>query len=355
MKNSPLGSAARAITWPLRRFFGPQFQWVRDQVVESDHRIQGRIAGVEARIDALDRALSDRSESAAEALAQAGQELRVTVDWLEAVRDEMAILRERLNTPPGEAWRATAVRELVDAPVERLDAAAASLLNYAEGHRGFRAQRGLWFNEPISVTHRAGDVTPATVSERIVEVPYVYRALAGLERGAGLIDVGGAESTLGLSLASLGYRVTTVDLRPYPLDHPGLTAIAAPFESLDPPREPFDAAICLSSIEHFGVGAYGEAGGAGDADRRALDQLRTWLRPGGLLVLTVPFGTRAVTATERVYDREALDALLEGWAVLDLLVARRAGELLWELTDSADADMVGDDGVALVTARAPGE
>ena len=72
----------------------------------------------------------------------------------------------------------------------------------------------------------------STVHERIVEVPYAFRALSGLAPGSRVLDVGSAESTVALSLAALGYRVTALDLRPYPFEHPLLEVVAAPLEEV---------------------------------------------------------------------------------------------------------------------------
>src|SRR5207247_9505211 len=110
----------------------------------------------------------------------------------------------------------------------------------------------------------------------------------------------------------------------------------------------FDAVVCLSTIEHIGRGAYGEALAADDAaDRAALGRIRELTKPGGLLVLTVPFGPASTDAFERTYDSAALDALLQGWVVEERVVAHRADSATWVLADGA----AGDRPVALVTAR----
>src|SRR5207249_9786836 len=95
--------------------------------------------------------------------------------------------------------------------VDELDGTTAALVNYATSHRGFAAQRNLWFNSPLSVIHEPGNVALANVNERIVEIPYAFRALASIAQGAKVLDVGASESMVSLSLASLGYEVTAID------------------------------------------------------------------------------------------------------------------------------------------------
>ena len=58
----------------------------------------------------------------------------------------------------------------------------------------------------------------------------------------------------------------------------------------------------LSAVEHFGLGHYAGSGEADRLDIAALSELARRVRPGGLLVLTTPFGQAGVDDFERVYD-----------------------------------------------------
>ena len=172
-----------------------------------------------------------------------------------------------------------------------IDQSVAHLLNYASSHRGFAAQRDLWLNPPLSLAYEPGGVRLTNVNERIVEIPHVYRALARVEPGGKVADVGAVESLVALSLAMLGYEVTAVDLRTYPFEHPKLRSVIGPVEEWDEKPETFDAIVCLSTIEHIGLGAYGEAAKDGRTDIEAMKRMRELVKPGGLLVLTTRFGT----------------------------------------------------------------
>jgi hypothetical protein len=129
--------------------------------------------------------------------------------------------------------------------------------------------------------------------------------------------------------------VHVVDPRGYPLAHQGLTVSACPLHELELHElelaEPVDAAVALSAVEHFGLGHY--AGSAASDDRDALARLRTLVRPGGRLVLTVPFAAQArVDCFERVYDAAGLDALLEEWEIVDRSAAWRVDRTSLALT-----------------------
>ena len=89
-----------------------------------------------------------------------------------------------------------------------LDEMMARILNYAASHEGFAAQANLWFNPPILVAYEPQKVAVRWVNERIVEIPYIFRALSRVAPDARVLDVGATESTVCLSLATLGYDVT---------------------------------------------------------------------------------------------------------------------------------------------------
>jgi hypothetical protein len=215
-------------------------------------------------------------------------------------------------------------------PLSELDGPLADAINIASGHRGFAAQAGLWFNPPVTVELGEAHAEISDVNERIVELPFALSQLARLEPSAKILDIGGAESTFALSAASLGYMVTVLDPQGVPYKHPNLSSFSSRLEEWTPPsEEPFAAVFLISAIEHFGLGAYGEQAGGGNADREALLRTRELLRDGGLLVLTTPYGERTIDAFERVYDNASLDELLDGWQILERRTIVRTDRRTW--------------------------
>ena len=79
-------------------------------------------------------------------------------------------------------------------------------------------------------------------------------------------------------------------------------------------------------------------------------RMREITRPGGVLVLTIPYGREGTDGFERTYDRSRLTALLDGWTVDDFTLIERAGPLTWTPTEN-DKAQEGSEQVALVTAR----
>ena len=238
-------------------------------------------------------ALHDQFAALQDQLAAPQDQLAELHDQLAGLQDLVAGFGERSF----DEYYQLRLAQAADLPLEKLDGPLAQTINFATGHRGFYAQAGLWFNPPVAVALTIGGAVAANVNERIVEVPFAMAALSRLERGARILDVGSAESTFPLSAASLGYQVTAIDPRPLPYSHPNLESHASLLEDWDAPSDPFAAAFLISTIEHVGLGAYGERAygspehGAG-ADVALLDRVRELLSPEGLMILTAPYGTR---------------------------------------------------------------
>jgi SAM-dependent methyltransferase len=318
-----LTRVGRTVLWPLRRFFDPRFQGVSEainQVVVSNAESTAILGRMLAEIQVATEGLQVATEGLRPALAE-------TRDLAERASGAYF---ERLST---------------GSPAD-LDASVARLLNYAESHLGFAAQRQLWFNPPLSLAYEPRGVRLVDVNERLVEVPHAYRALARLDPGARVLDVGATESPLALSLAFLGYDVTAIDIRPYPLSHPRLRTVVGPIEEWEGDGE-FDAVFCLSTIEHIGLPAYGAERREG-ADLAAMRRIHEVTVPGGVLVLTTRFGRAGEDEFQRTYDREGLDELLAGWTIDGLCVVRREDATTWMVAGpEIDEDV---EAVALVSA-----
>src|SRR5215211_6096493 len=296
---------AKKLAWPARRFFDPRFTAVLQE------------------IDGIKRIVAADAAAASELATFTGRSL----DTLLAYGEQHA-------------------RSL-----EEIDDNTARVLNYAASHEGFAAQANLWFNPALLVAYKPKGVELRWVNERIVEVPYAFRALSGLEPGATVLDVGSTESSVSLSLATLGYEVTAVDPRPNPLSHERLHVVAAHIEDWDHAAQ-FDAVVCLSTIEHVGTAAYGQPASDERLDLRAMARMRALARPGGLLVLTTAVGTPSLSESGRVYDREGLDELLAGWDVSDLTLVQRRDATTWDTVEQA-VEQLGPEAetVAMITAN----
>ncbi len=81
--------------------------------------------------------------------------------------------------------------------------------------------------------------------------------------------------------------------------------------------ESLDLIINCSTIEHVGLGRYGDEV-TGDGDVKAMSILRSLLSARGTMLLTIPVGRDAVfMPPHRVYGSQRLPRLLDGFECLE--------------------------------------
>lgn len=171
------------------------------------------------------------------------------------------------------------------------------------------------------------------VTEREVEAPWVIA-----EAIAPVLDVGCAESTY---LADLPQLVDGIDWRPVESEY------LREFFRGDIRTAPvvierrYATVAAVSTIEHVGLAhaSYGTKADDSDGDRHALEACYELCRPGGRVLMSVPYGRAEHRGWYRMYDFATLAELCEG--------------LDW--SHSVHVDSAWDvGGVALVTIRRPG-
>jgi SAM-dependent methyltransferase len=124
-----------------------------------------------------------------------------------------------------------------------------------------------------------------------------------------LLDIGSyRDFVLGLSAA---YKVVSLDVREAPKISDNETVVASDARALAFPANHFDAIVSLSSIEHFGLGRYGDEFDL-EGDSKAMNEMKRCLKPGGDLVFstTLTAGQPCLVYNmHRIYSHAMLNAL----------------------------------------------
>ena len=162
-------------------------------------------------------------------------------------------------------------------------------------------------------------------SSRFVEYPWV---LSNLKKGhQRILDVGSVGSTLPVTLACQGYEVFCIDIRPYEYANlvPNLHSVVGDIRQTDFKDEFFDCVIAVSTIEHIGIGRYGDLRDE-DGDLKAVIEIKRILKKGGTFLLTVPYGRCAITPMHRVYDKTRLYRLVRGFHIENMQYFLKDGD-----------------------------
>lgn len=129
-----------------------------------------------------------------------------------------------------------------------------------------------------------------------------------------MLALGICESKFVLFVLYLATRFDTVcgvDIRKYDEKHPNLTIVVADIMHLPLHNNYFDVVIAISTIEHIGIGYYGDPI-VEQGDRLAFKEIRRVLKEKGKVVVTVPAGKNYEVHNEgRVYSHSELISLFE--------------------------------------------
>lgn len=174
------------------------------------------------------------------------------------------------------------------------------------------------------------------MEDRAIERPFVFQ---NLPPAGDVLDVGCTGSDLPVVLTGLGYRVTALDARPYGIPNPPFLFVQGDARATGLPSESFDIVTAVSTVEHIGLaGRYDMEDDDPRGDRHAVEEFRRVLKPGGTLLLTVPYGQAAILRPwHRVYGADELARLTEGLELRKAQFFRPDDRGIYHLVDQATA------------------
>ena len=143
-------------------------------------------------------------------------------------------------------------------------------------------------------------------SERLVEYEFVARNLVSSKKHADILDIGSGSSLLAKAIGELGkgkWQVFRIDIAESNCDA-RMDARMTGFR-----KEVFSQVICISTIEHIGIGINSGDDDDEDGDLKTVKEILRILKKGGSAIISVPYG-KIKKLNYRVYDRHALSRFL---------------------------------------------
>lgn len=151
-------------------------------------------------------------------------------------------------------------------------------------------------------------------SERIIENPLIIQHLPA--KKSKILDVGSRYSQVPLEMASLGHDVVALDIEDYIFKHKLLKFVKGDIRKTPFKANSFDVVTIISTLEHVGMGetSYGDREER-DGDVTAMEEIWRILKPGGIILVTVPFGKAKFLPFLRVYDKDRIKMISKGFKV----------------------------------------
>lgn len=199
-----------------------------------------------------------------------------------------------------------------------------------EFRKGFHRHRlGAWIHSPVFETTSTTPDVAERLSElaggsrdfsypghdaRVFSILQEVVSARGLKRGA---DIGCETGAFPAMQLHAGINeVTVFEVRDTHVDHPRVRVRVQDLTYADDVRPEFDLVTCLSTIEHIGLGRYGDPIDPwGDIKMAA--NLKRLLTPGGIMLISFPVGRGTVVFNQhRIYSAYRRDLLFEGFEIL---------------------------------------
>ena len=196
----------------------------------------------------------------------------------------------------------------------------------------------------LTMPRLAKKVFRLSVDERIVAYSFCHASIGSTYRK--ILDAGCHGSPLPVELAGLGHEVYGFDVLRYGFKHPNLTVLQGDICRMPFTDNCFDVVTAISTIEHIGLGRWGDPVWQG-GDRDAVNEMKRVLTSGGRLIASVPFGIRTTvisgeTALHRVYDYAELMELFEGLQITNLHYFKKTDEHWLPVTLEKAAEVEGE-------------
>jgi SAM-dependent methyltransferase len=151
-------------------------------------------------------------------------------------------------------------------------------------------------------------------SDRFIEYPWLLENI-NITEGR-LLDIG---STIGDQLYETlpkTVEINCLNLSAKKFKNQRIEFKQGDIRQTDYPDNYFDLIACVSTLEHIGVGGRYGSDFDEQGDLKATREIKRILKPGGILLATVPYGAKDVLPINKLYDKNRISDLFSGFNII---------------------------------------
>lgn len=181
-------------------------------------------------------------------------------------------------------------------------------------------------------------------SDRYLEYPWL---LENIKITSGrILDVGSTASNMLYNFLPKEVEINSIDLNTKPIESDSIKFTVGDIRKTNYEDNYFDLVSCISTLEHIGVsGRYGSDEDL-EGDLKAVKEMSRIVKPGGTILITVPYGARDVLPINKLYNKERIGELFKGFSSVEIEYKKYFEQFhLWLATDEVEAsktDMIKD-------------
>jgi SAM-dependent methyltransferase len=173
-------------------------------------------------------------------------------------------------------------------------------------------------------------------SDRFLEYPWMLKNIK-IKSGR-ILDVGSTASNMLYDFLPREMEINSIDLNDKHFKDSAIKFSVGDIRKTEYPDDYFDVISCISTLEHIGVsGRYGSDEDA-DGDLKAVREMGRILKPGGEMLITVPYGIRDILPINKLYNKERIAELFKDFSLMEIKYKKYFDKFhLWLDTDEPEA------------------